>query len=802
MVRLVKGTGAPIQRKLTRMALLTCGAALLVTTTLFFVSELIAIRQANLQQLKILSEAIASNSTAALAFENPDDARSVLAAFKADTHIVAAALYDKHGQLFVSYPEPAPAESIPAIAGPPGFGFEHSALVGVTTVTENARQLGTLFVRSDLSAIYERLEFYAGLAAIVIALALLAAYAISRHLQRQLSMPILALAATAKGVSEQRDYSLRAERAGIQELDVLTDAFNQMLAQTGQYEGRLNAQVQRLALLQEITHGIGSRHDLRSMFQIVLGTLEENLAIDFCCVCLHETSSASIVINTVGPASLPHSESLGLREQDVAAVDGELARCMRGALVYEPDVRQIALPFPQRFSANGFHSLVISPLMVESHVFGALVTARRQEHGFSSTDCEFLKQLSEHVALATHQAQLYVALQQAYDDLRQSQQTVMQQERLRALGEMASGIAHDINNAISPVSLYTELLLEKEPNLSAEARGRLQTIQRAVEDVAGTIGRMREFYRPREAAANFSKVDVNRAINQVVELTEPRWRALPEERGIVIELRRDLTDPVPPIDGDEVEVRDALTNLVFNAVDAMPEGGTLILRTHGVTRGDGRQEVHVEVCDTGVGMNDEARRRCLEPFFTTKGERGTGLGLASVYGMIQRHNGELEIDSAVGKGTTMRMIFPAQTANLAATTGTYIPSQLVTRRLRILLIDDDPVLIRSLQDALESDGHQVKSTSGGQAGIDAFTAAHGTANAFTVVITDLGMPRIDGRRVASAIKTLSPATPVIMLTGWGQRLLAENDIPADVNRVLSKPPRLPQLRAAFAELID
>jgi signal transduction histidine kinase/ActR/RegA family two-component response regulator len=492
---------------------------------------------------------------------------------------------------------------------------------------------------------------------------------------------------------------------------------------------------------------------------------------------------------------------LGLREQDIAAVDKELARCMYGELVYEPDVRQIALPFPQRFSANGFLSLVIAPLMVETNVFGVLVTARRQEHGFSSTDCEFLKQLSEHVALATHQAQLYTALQQAYDDLRQSQQTVMQQERLRALGEMASGIAHDINNAISPVSLYTELLLEKEPNLSAEARSRLQIMQQAVDDVAGTIARMREFYRPREASLTFSKVDVNRAINQVVELTEPRWRALPEERGIVIELRRDLTDPVPPIAGDEVEVRDALTNLVFNAVDAMPEGGTLILRTRGATGSDGRHEVHVEVCDSGIGMDEEARRRCLEPFFTTKGERGTGLGLASVYGMIQRHNGELEIESAVGKGTTMRMIFSAQTAT-TATNGGYVPSQVVTRRLRILLVDDDPVLIRSLQDALESDGHQVKSASGGQSGIEAFTAVHGTDNAFAIVITDLGMPRVDGRRVASAIKALSRQTPVIMLTGWGQRLLAENDIPHDVDRVLSKPPRLPQLRAAITELID
>ena len=148
--------------------------------------------------------------------------------------------------------------------------------------------------------------------------------------------------------------------------------------------------------------------------------------------------------------------------------------------------------------AAGLHSLVIAPLLVENRVFGVLIAARRAARRLQSADCEFLRQLSEHVALAAHQAQLYGALQQAYDDLRQTQHTVMQQERLRALGQMASGIAHDINNAISPVALYTESLLEREPNLSDRARGYLTTIQRAIDDVAATVARMREFYRQRE----------------------------------------------------------------------------------------------------------------------------------------------------------------------------------------------------------------------------------------------------------------------------------------------------------------
>ena len=230
----------------------------------------------------------------------------------------------------------------------------------------------------------------------------------------------------------------------------------------------------------------------------------------------------------------------------------------------------------------------------------------------------------------------------------------------------------------------------------------------------------------------------------------------------------------------------------------MPEGGVLTLRTRAVID-EGRAAVQIEVADSGIGMDEETRRRCIEPFFTTKGQRGTGLGLASVYGMLQRHNARLEIDSTPGKGTTMRMIFAAS-VNDGAASGKHLALQFTMRRLRILVIDDDPILIRSMQDVLETEGHQLHTALGGQAGIDAFAEALGTEREFSLVITDLGMPRVDGRKVAAAIKGLSPLTPIILLTGWGQRLLDENDIPPNIDRVLGKPPRLALLRAALLDL--
>jgi signal transduction histidine kinase/CheY-like chemotaxis protein len=792
---------APIRRKLSTISLVSTGAALLLSLVLFLVGEIYAARSANLQQLRVLSEAIATNSSAALAFDNADDGRAVLSAFKSDPHIDAAALYKSDGSVFVTYPQVVPAGLLPQAAGAPGYHIDGAALIGVAAVREGTRELGTLYVRSNLSAVYDRVAVYAFAAAIAIALALFAAWAISRRLQAELSAPILELAGTARLVSDRRDYSVRARHPGINELDDLTNAFNHMLQQTEQNERRMSAQVNRLALLQQITHSIGSRHDLKSILQVVLRSLEEHMPIDFGCVCLCDAGSGTVTVDSVGTASEDSCRSLGLAPGSVVPVGRNgLYRAVNGTLIYEPDTATVNSPFARRFAEAGFHSMVISPLAVESNVFGVLVAVRRERAAFSSADCEFLKQLSSHVALASHEAQLYGALQRAYEDLRHSQQSVMQTERLRALGEMASGIAHDINNAISPVGLYAELLLNQEGGKLTEAgRGRLVTMRRAIDDVAGTIERMREFYRPRETTRAFTALDIHGAIAQVLELTRPRWRALPEQRGIVIELRKEFGSQLPEVMGDEVELRDALTNLVFNAVDAMPEGGTLTLRTKSGVEADGRSTVSIEVGDTGIGMDEDTRRRCIEPFFTTKGERGTGLGLASVFGMLQRHSGTLEVDSAPGKGTTMRMVFPAfaddtstPRPNLAATTS--------LRKLRILVIDDDPILIRSLRDVLEADGHIVEASLGGEEGIAAFIAARGTPDAFEVVMTDLGMPRVDGRKVAEAIKQVSPSTPILLLTGWGQRLLDEATLPENIDRVLSKPPRLNLLRAALLEV--
>jgi PAS domain S-box-containing protein len=599
------------------------------------------------------------------------------------------------------------------------------------------------------------------------------------------------------GHAERDVFTERAERLvqGIAAQASIAIDNARLYGDVRQEQKKLESQVSRMGLLDHITRAIGQRQDLPSILQVVIRTLEEHLPIDFGCVCLYDAAQAVLTVARVGNKSEALALELALTERSRVEIDQNgLGRCVRGALVYEPEIRDSKFPFPQRLARGGLRAFVAAPLLIESHVFGVLIAARRDASSFSSGDCEFLRQLSEHVALAANQAQLHDALQHAYDDLRQTQGAVLQQERLRAIGQMASGIAHDINNAISPASLYVEGILERSTTLGARDREHLEIVRQAIDDVAETVGRLREFYRPRDVQPQHHRVDLKLMIQQVIELTRARWSDIPQERGIVINLDTEIAVDLPLVTGADSELRDGLTNLIFNAVDAMPEGGMLSLSAKLVGK-----SVCLEVRDTGTGMDEETRRRCLEPFFTTKGLRGTGLGLAMVYGMVQRHGGELEIDSAPGTGTAIRLFIPTHAPETAATKNP-APQQRPAPGLRILLVDDDPLLLNSLRDILSADGHHITVASGGKEGITTLTAAEARNESFSAIITDLGMPHIDGRKVASAAHRLAPATPVILLTGWGQRLIDENETPPHVSRVLSKPPKLEELRAALAQL--
>lgn len=380
-------------------------------------------------------------------------------------------------------------------------------------------------------------------------------------------------------------------------------------------------------------------------------------------------------------------------------------------------------------------------------------------------------------------------LSAALEQLKKTQRLMLQQERLRAFGEMASGVVHDFNNALMSVIGYSDLILQ-DPALLEDKPSVLEylkTMNTAGRDAAHVVGRLREFYRPREAGDVFESVDLNLVIKEIVALTQPKWRDQALTDGRTIEFNLEL-EKIPTIAGNPSELREVLTNLVFNAVDALPTGGAITARTRRVD-----DQVIVELLDTGIGMSEEVRTRCLEPFFSTKGDQGTGLGLSMVFGVIKRHEGSLEIESEPGRGATFRITFPSQVKTFQCVPETANGS---TRPLRVLVVDDEAVPRDVVSKYLCANGHNVVAVTAGSEALQSFKE-----KAFDLVITDHAMPQMSGTQLAQLIKAERPEQPVLMLTGHSDPALSRDHLPPMVDLMLSKPISQRELRTAIAKLV-
>jgi len=473
--------------------------------------------------------------------------------------------------------------------------------------------------------------------------------------------------------------------------------------------------------------------------------------------------------------NMPHFDGFAIMQQLRSAVSTE---DYLPILVLTAD---ITAETRRRALAGGAKDFVIKPLDHTEVVLRIrnLLETRFLHLGMQQQNARLEDQVRERTA----------RLEDALHELRSTQEQVVKQERLRALGMMAGGIAHDFNNALTMMLGYGELLLPwLKQHGSPREQAYLNHIVAAAQDATHVVSRLSQFYRPAENNEIRVAVDLNEIAAQVISLTAPKWKGRSLAEGVQIEVQTELRD-IPLVAANAAELREVMTNLIFNAVDAMPAGGLVTIATTQLDDG-----VALTVTDTGTGMSESERERCLEPFFTTKGERGTGLGLAVVYGIIQRHGGTIEIASEKGVGTTFAIHLPATTAEKEAAKPV---TQRLDRTLRVLVVDDQEIICELIAEHLASDGHTTASAADGHEALELFRDGF-----FDLVITDQSMPMMNGVQLGAAIKAISPETPVVLLTGFGDEMLAIGGHPPGIDLVLGKPVSHADLRRAIFQAME
>jgi len=555
--------------------------------------------------------------------------------------------------------------------------------------------------------------------------------------------------------------------------------------------GRMHHQVARLKELIHLSLKITSS---REPSQIFASTAEVGAGL------LRVETAAIVVVDPDGTLSI--QGSVGFPPGFEAEWRGRRSEGVVGGVVQtgQPFISTDLLaspspvfPFGPKFPGRG---LLLLPLKVHDETFGCLVLADPRPRVFSSEELEVATLLAAEAALAIENARLYGQARHAYEDLKAAQDQLVLTEKTRALGEIAGGIAHDFNNILAIILGTAELMLERVQNTST--RKGLETIEEAAWRGAETVRRLQRFAAT-GGEEEFVPVNLNAIILDAVGVTRPRWKDEAEAQGLRVEVATDLEE-LPPIQGNPVELREMVVNLLFNALDAMPEGGRAVVETRS-SGGPSGGIVEVSVSDTGVGMSEETRRRIFDPFFTTKGPRYSGLGLAVVHGVVARHHGQVEVSSEEGKGTRCVIRFPVGsevTTSRQSPPLIKIPGRPAELRepARILVIEDETHIRGLLVQILMSEGHTVRWAVDGQHGLALFEKEE-----FDIVFTDLSMPEVSGWEVTHAVKKTDPRIPVVLATGWGDQLDPQRLQESGVDLVLAKPFRVEQVLSALTDAL-
>jgi signal transduction histidine kinase/DNA-binding response OmpR family regulator len=547
----------------------------------------------------------------------------------------------------------------------------------------------------------------------------------------------------------------------------------------------LTKKIEELSTLNEVGKVLNSTLELQTILNLVMERVKEMMKVEAGSMLLFDEATGELVFEvTLGPAA---TQLKGMRLQPHQGIAGWVFAHGESALV--PDVASDSRFYRKVDESTGFvtKSMICVPLKLKERTIGIIqVVNKVSGRPFDENDMNLLAAIAMQVSIAIENGRLFEDLQMAYQDIKGKQEQLVrsEHERLKALGEMAAGVAHDFNNTLQAILARVQLLQDQTDD-EAVVRW-LKVVEQAALDGAETVRRIQEFARVRTDKA-FTNLNLGEIVKDAVMVTQARWKDEAEARGVRIELETELT-PTPLVQGNASELREVLTNMILNAVDALPQGGRIRLSTWCE-----KDQVVISVEDNGTGMPEEVKKRVFDPFFTTKGVKGTGLGMSVAFGIISRHKGHIDISSKEGKGTTFTIRLPigedARVKVAAETVGK-------TRKASILVVDDVKALRDAFSRMLIRAGHEVRVAASGGEAIDIFDKEK-----FDIVFTDLGMPEMSGWEVAKYVKERNPKVPVILITGWGAQLDDEKAKESGVSRILSKPFTIDDILRAASEAL-
>ena len=730
-----------LRRKLTLLVTLTSGLVLTLAILVLVVYDLRSLKRETEDDLRSLARVIGSNSTAALSFDDPRTAGEILGGLVAKHLVISACLYDAKGRPFAAYHRHgAERDVLPARPLSDSYLTEGTQVLLFQDVRLDEELIGTLYLKGDLGHMRSRFQAYLVVVVLVMVGSLVLAGVLSSRWQRQISDPILRLAAAAGSVAKSKDYAVRVASPAGGELRILTDAFNDMLAEIQQRDHDLKAE------MRERHHAKQALRDSESKFRNIVETTNE-------WVWSRDLSGRSTYDNPAAERIIGYSptELLGkpfadlLHPEERGANETMQADLIRGQEGFTNLVRRF------RHKDGSYRTLESSGVPIfdaGGNVIGFQGSAR------DITESRLLE-----------------------EQLRQSQ-------KMEAVGRLAGGVAHDFNNLLSVILGYAELV--GRSGLPPADQRKVDEIRKAGDRAAALVRQLLAFSRKQVLAPKV--LDLGTLVTDFAKMLP---RVLTEDIAVVIEGAPELGQ----VKADPGQIEQILMNLAVNARDAMPEGGTIRITTANATLDESYARAHVGaaagqfvvllVSDTGCGMDETMLARAFEPFFTTKEQgKGTGLGLATVYGIVKQSEGHLAVESTLGKGTTFRIYLPRVDAPLSTEQGLHAEEPVRRGAETILLVEDEEAVRSFVAEMLTGLGHTVLAADSGLAALEASDRHGGPIH---LLLSDVVMPGISGRQVAEKLVQRRPETKVVYMSGHSDDTLGPRGALDPDTVLLAKP---------------